>query len=68
MATITLSQEKLTKVLSDVEALIADVVSLIDQDEIARRRLAELKQNPSLARPEEELKNYLKQIDIGMDS
>lgn len=70
MTTITISQEKLTKVLTDVELLIKDVVSLIDQDEVTRRRLTELKADPSIARPEKELKQYLKerQIDVGMDS
>ena len=70
MATIKISQEKLTKVLTDVEILIKDVVSLVDQDEIAKRRIAELKANPSIARSEKDLKQYLKerQIDIGMDS
>ena len=42
MATITVSEEKLNKVLADVETLIEDVSSLVDQDEIARKRIDEI--------------------------
>ena len=41
MALITISEDKLQKVLMDVEILIEDVVSLVDQDEIAKKRLAD---------------------------
>ena len=59
MGNITVSEEKFNKVLSDVEALIEDVSSLFDQDEIAKKRIAEIKSNPSMGKSEKELDSYL---------
>ena len=58
MGNITVSEEKFNKVLSDVETLIEDVSSLFDQDEIARKRIAEIKANPSIGKSEKELDAY----------
>ena len=64
MASIVISEAKLDKVLSDVEVLIEDVVSLISQDEIAKKRLAEIRANPSLGKSEKELDLYLKKRGV----
>ena len=67
MGSITISEEKFNKVLSDVETLIEDVSSLFDQDEIARKRLAEIKANPSIGKSEKELDDYLKKRGVNVD-
>lgn len=64
MANITLSEEKFNKVLADVETLIEDVSSLIDQDEIAKKRMAEAKALPSIGKSEKELDDYLKKRGV----
>ncbi len=67
MATIIVSEEKFNKVLTDVENLIEDVANLFDQDELARKRLAEIKVNPSIGKSEKELDDYLKKRGVKVD-
>ena len=67
MGNITVSEEKFNKVLSDVEALIEDVSSLFDQDEIAKKRIDEIKANPSIGKSEKELDAYLKKRGVKFD-
>ena len=67
MGNITISEEKFNKVLSDVETLIEDVSSLFDQDEIAKKRIAEIKSNTSIGKSEKELDSYLKQRGVKVD-
>ena len=62
-----ISEEKLSKVLHDVETLIIDVSDLVDQDLIAERRLAEIKQNPSIGKSENELDEYLKKRGVKIE-
>ena len=64
MTTITISEEKFNKVIADVEKLIEDVSSLLDQDEIAKKRMAEIKTDPSIGKSEKELDNYLKRRGV----
>lgn len=59
MSTIAISQEKLNRLLTDVETLIEDVSSILDQDELAKKRLSEVKSNPSISISEHELDAYL---------
>ena len=67
MATITISEEKFNKVIADVENLIEDVAELFDQDETAKKRLAEIKANPSIGESEKELDDYLKKRGVKVD-
>ncbi len=67
MPQITISEEKLHKVLNDVEILIEDVALLLDQDKIAQKRLQELKTQPSLAKSEHELDAYLKKRGVKVE-
>ena len=67
MGTITVSEEKFNKVISDVEALIEDVSSLFDQDEIAKQRINEIKANPSIGKSEKELDSYLKKRGVKVE-
>lgn len=67
MTNITISEEKLNKVLADVENLIEDVSSLLDQDEIAKKRMDEIKVNPSIGKSENELEDYLKKRGVKID-
>ena len=67
MATITISEEKFDKILADVELLIEDVSSLLNQDEIAKKRMQEIKTNPSIAKSEKELNTYLKKRGIKIE-
>ena len=43
MTSVSVPREKLAKVLSDVELLIADVTSLVDEDTIAKERLTAMR-------------------------
>ena len=67
MATVNVPREQLTKILTDVEVLIADVEALVDQDSIARQRLEAMREDPSTRRSEEELDAYLAQRGVQLD-
>jgi len=67
MVSITVSEEKLSKVLADVEALIEDVTSLVSQDAVAKKRLSEIMENPSIGKSEAELDKYLKERGVKVD-
>lgn len=64
MKAVTLSGEQFEKLLEDVETLVEDVAALVSQDEIARQRLAEIKDDPSIGLSEEELDAYLKRRGV----
>ena len=67
MGTIAIPEEKLNKVLADIELLIEDVASLFDQDDIAQQRMADIKADPSLGKSEKGIDEYLKKrgVNIG---
>ena len=67
MATITIPEEKFNKVIADVENLIEDVVDIFDQDEIAKKRIAEIEADPSIGKSEKELDGYLKKRGVKID-
>ena len=67
MTSLALSEEQLNKVLTDVEVLIQDVVSILDQDETAKMRLTDIKANPSIGKSEKELDDYLKNRGVKVD-
>lgn len=67
MTNISISEEKFNKVLADVEALIEDVSDLFDQDEIAKKRIMDIEENPSIGKSEQELDDYLKQRGVKID-
>ena len=67
MAEITISEEKFNKVMADVENLIEDVADLFSQDEIAKKRIADIEANPSIGKSEEELDEYLRKRGIKID-
>jgi len=67
MATIMISEEKFNKVLADVENLIEDVADLFDQDEIVKKRIADIEANPSIGKSEKELNDYLKKKGVKID-
>jgi len=66
-ATITISEEKFNRVLADVEVLLEDVTSILDQDEIAKKRLAEIKANPTIGKSEKDLDEYLKKRGVKIE-
>lgn len=67
MTTITISEEQWGRVLQDVERLVEDVAVLVDQDEIAKKRRADITKNPSLGRSERELDDYLRKRGVKVD-
>tara|TARA_Y100000310_G_C20657702_1_gene802866 strand:- start:859 stop:1062 length:204 start_codon:yes stop_codon:yes gene_type:complete len=67
MPAVTISSEKLDKVLFDVETLIEDVASLIDQDKIAKDRLEDIKKDPSVGLSENEIDSYLKKRGVKIE-
>lgn len=67
MTTITISEEKFNRVLSDVETLIEDVANLFDQDGIAKQRIAEIKADTSIEKSEKEFDEYLRTRGVKID-
>ena len=67
MATMTISEEKFNKVIADVENLIEDVADLFDQDEIAKKRIKDIKADPSIGKSEKELDDYLKKRGVKVE-
>jgi len=67
MASISVPVDKLNKVLMDVEVLIGDVALLINQDEIVKKRLSDIKNDPSKSVSEEELNSYLKKRGVEIE-
>ena len=67
MASISVPVDKLNKVLMDVEVLIGDVALLMNQDEIAKKRLSDVKNNSSKSVSEEELNVYLKKRGVEVE-
>ena len=67
MTGITISEEKFHKVLEDVENLIEDVAELLDQDEIVKKRMADIKLNPSIGKSEKDIDAYLKKRGVKID-
>ena len=67
MGTITISEEKFNKVIADVEALIEDVSSLFEQDELAKQRMKEIKANPSIGKSEKDLDAYIKKRGVKIE-
>jgi len=68
METLNISKEKFSKILEDFEALINDVESALSQENvIVRRRINDIKANPSMGRSEKDLDLFLKKrvIKIG---
>ena len=64
MASINISEDKLNKVLADVEVLIEDMALLLNQDEITKKRLKDIKNDPSIGISEEGIDNYLKKRGV----
>ena len=67
MTTIAVSEEKLHKVLVDVETLISDVTSLLDENSIVKKRVSDIKTTPSMGKSESELDDYLKKRGVQVD-
>ena len=67
MTTVTIPRDQLVKILTDVEVLVADVEALVDQDAIARQRLATMRADPSVRRPEHELDERLADRGVELD-
>ena len=67
MATMTISEEKFNKVIADVENLIEDVADLFDHDEIAKKRIKDIKADPSIGKSEKELDDYLKKRGVKVE-
>jgi len=62
--TITISENRFKKVLSDFEVLLEDVTALVHRDDIVKQRIAEIEANSSIGRTEEELDEYLKRRGV----
>ncbi len=61
METLSISKEKFSKILEDFEVLINDVESALSEENlIVRKRMNDIKINPSIGKTEKELDSYLK--------
>ena len=67
MTAVSVPREKLAKVLSDVELLITDLTSLVDEDTIAKERLTAMRTDPSVRRSEDDLDEYLARRGVHVD-
>ena len=54
----------MNRVLVDVEVLVEGVANLFNQDEIAKKRLVEIKKDPTILKSENELNDYLKKRGV----
>ena len=59
MDNISLSKGRLSKVLFDVELLIRDVSLLLNQDDLARKRIEDIEQYPEIGVSEDDLDSYI---------
>ncbi|HLC31787.1 MAG TPA: hypothetical protein VJK51_03900 [Candidatus Nanoarchaeia archaeon] len=64
MTTITISLDNIKRIVGDMEMLVTQVVQLQKQDEIAKKRWKEIKENPSSSLSEDDLENYIKKRGI----
>ncbi|MEK6907126.1 MAG: hypothetical protein AABW45_01220 [Nanoarchaeota archaeon] len=65
METLSISKEKFSKILEDFEVLINDVESALSEENlIVRKRMNEIKLNPSIGKTEQELDDYLKKRGV----
>lgn len=67
MKELSIHKSQLTKVLQDVEVLVEDVASLVDDDIKARKRMSDIEMNPSIGKSEEELDSYLKKRGVRIE-
>ncbi|HIJ11423.1 TPA: hypothetical protein HA278_05180 [Candidatus Woesearchaeota archaeon] len=67
MTQVTVSREKFSKVLADVEILVEDVASLFNQDEIVKERVADINSDPSIGKSETELDAYLQKRGVKIE-
>ncbi len=65
METIVIPKKAFTKILTDVETLIDDVELALDAK--VRKRIAEVKVDPSIGKSEKELDEYLKKRGVKID-
>ena len=67
MENLIISKEKFLKILEDFNNLINDIESaLSEEDFIIRRRINNIKLNPSIGKSEKELDLYLKKRGINI--
>lgn len=67
MKTITIPAIQFKKILFDVETLIEDIATILDQDEITKKRMEEIESKPSIGKSEKDLDIYLKKKGIKID-
>ncbi len=59
MTSVIVPTDKLDKVLRDMEMLVEDVALLMNQEEVVKKRISDIKVNPSIALSEKELEDYI---------
>ncbi len=67
METIQIAKSDLNRILNTVEILIDEVEHALSQDEIARKRLVEIKTGKVKGKTEKELDKYLKKRGVKID-
>ncbi len=68
METLNIPKEKFSKILEDFEVLIDDVESaLSEENSIVRKRINDIKKDPSIGKSEKELDLYLKKRGVKID-
>ena len=67
MENLTISKEKFSKILEDFDNLINDIESALSEENfIIRKRINDIKLNPSIGKSEKELDLYLKKRGINI--
>jgi len=68
METLNISKEKFSKILEDFEVLINDVESALSEENlVVRKRINDIKLNPSIGKSEKYLDEYLKKRGVKID-
>ena len=67
METIQVRKSDFNKIISTAEVLINEVEQALSQDEIAKKRIDDIKAGGIKSRTEEELDNYLKKRGVKID-
>jgi len=68
METLNISKEKFSKILEDFEMLIDDVESALSKENlIVRKRINDIKKNPSIGGSETDLDLYLKKRSVKIE-
>ncbi|HLD42555.1 MAG TPA: hypothetical protein VJB08_01050 [Candidatus Nanoarchaeia archaeon] len=66
METVSIPKQKLDEVMSDVERLVSHFEELIDEDQVAKKRITDIKEGRIAGKSERELDKYLEKRGVNV--